>query len=68
MMSGLKESVVASQCVKDLRESSHLLAKNGWPVSADVCKYAADRMERMEELIVSMQDDIKENETERENS
>ena len=51
---------MASQCVKDLREVSHMLAKDGWPVSADVCKHAADRMERMEELIVSLEDKIKE--------
>ena len=47
---------MASQCVKDLRNVSEDLAASGFPVSAGVCHHAADRMERMEDLIVSLQD------------
>jgi hypothetical protein len=49
---------MASQCVKDLRKVSDDLKAFGFPVSADVCHHAADRMERMEDLIVSLQDKI----------
>ena len=49
---------MASQCVKDLRKVSEDLANTGFPVSAGVCHHAADRMERMEDLIVSLQDQV----------
>ena len=49
---------MSSQCVKDLRKVAEDLAESGFPVSAAVCKQAADRMERMEDLIVSMQKEV----------
>ncbi len=51
---------MSSQCVKDLREVAKTAEENGFPVSANVCKYAADRMERMEKLIVSLESTISE--------
>ncbi|MCP5014285.1 MAG: hypothetical protein GY938_03270 [Ketobacter sp.] len=49
---------MASQCVNDLRRVSEDLGNGGFPVSAAVCKQAADRMERMEDLIVSLKDQV----------
>ena len=47
---------MASQCVVDLRNVGKTLEADGYPVSAAVCHHAADRMERMEQLIVDAKD------------
>ena len=49
---------MASKCVHSLRDVADILEKDGWPVATAICKHAADRMERMEDLIVSLQDKI----------
>lgn len=45
---------MASRCVKDLRYAADGLERDGWPVSAAVCRQAADRMERMEDEIARL--------------
>ena len=46
---------MASKYVVDLRELGDQLEHDGFPVSAATCHNSADRMERMEELIVEQE-------------
>ena len=43
-----------SKYVKDLRKAAELLEAEAWTVSAGNVKEAADRMERMEKLIIEL--------------
>ncbi len=49
-----------SQTTEDLRKVGNDLKTSGFPVSSAVCLRCADRMESMEELIVSLQHAIPE--------
>ena len=51
---------MSSIYVENLRGTATMLEKEDYPYSAKLCFEAADRMERMEELIVSLHEDIKE--------
>ena len=49
---------MASTYVTELKGASEALAEQGYPVTAGICSRAADRMERMEDLIMSLQDQV----------
>lgn len=49
---------MASKIVEDLKAVAYDLEAQGFPVSAGTCIRAALRMERMEELIVSMASEV----------
>ena len=45
---------MASKYVDDLRDIANSLSAEGWDRRARICNESADRMERMEDLIVKM--------------
>jgi len=47
---------MASKYVKDLRAMAEMLAVEGWPLRTQICRDSADRMERLEQLIVDAKD------------
>jgi len=53
-----------SKYVRDLKELAQLLMDEGWPLRSNIASAAAERMERMEKLIVHNQDNLQGNEDE----
>ena len=49
---------MASQYVKDLRIAAKTLREHGWDFTAGLCTDSAGRMERMEQIIVDMQEQL----------